>query len=31
MGVLDVKVQCCRPMHGQTRIAQARRVLREGP
>ena len=31
MGVLDVKVQCCWPMHGQTRIAQARRVLREGP
>ena len=31
MGVLDVKVQYCQPMHGQTRIAQARRVLREGP
>ena len=31
MGVLDVRVKCCRPMHGQTRIAQARRVLREGP
>ena len=31
MGVLDVRVQCCWPMHGQTRIAQARRVLREGP
>ena len=30
MGVLDVKVQCCWPLHGQTRIAQARRVLREG-
>ena len=31
MGVLDVRVKCCWPMHGQTRIAQARRVLREGP
>ena len=31
MGVLDVRVKCCQPMHGQTRIAQARRVLREGP
>ena len=31
MGVLDVRVQCCWPMRGQTRIAQARRVLREGP
>ena len=31
MGILDVRVQCCQPMHGQTRIAQARRVLREGP
>ena len=31
MGVLDVKVQCCWLMHGQYRIAQARRVLREGP
>ena len=30
MGVLDVRVQCCQPMCGQTRIAQARRVLREG-
>ena len=30
MGVLDVKVQCCWPMHGQSRIAQARRVLWEG-
>ena len=31
MGILDVSVQCCWPMHGQTRIAQARRVLWEGP
>ena len=31
MGVLDIRVQCCQPMRGQTRIAQARRVLREGP
>ena len=31
MGILDVSVQCCWPMHGQTRIAQARRVLQEGP
>ena len=31
MGVLDVRVQCCWPMCGQTRIAQVRRVLREGP
>ena len=31
MCVLYVKVQCCWPMHGQTRIAQARRALREGP
>ena len=31
MGILDVSVQCCRPMQGQTRIAQARRVLQEGP
>ena len=31
MGILDVRVKCCQPMHGQTRIAQARRVLREGP
>ena len=29
--IKDVSVQCCRPMCGQTRIAQARRVLREGP
>ena len=27
----EVSVQCCQPMHGQTRIVQARRVLREGP
>ena len=31
MGVSDVRVKCCQPMHGQTRIVQARRVLREGP
>ena len=31
MGILDVSIQCCQPMHGQTRIAQARRVLWEGP
>ena len=31
MGILDVSVQCCWPMHCQTRIAQARRVLWEGP
>ena len=31
MGILDVSVQCCWPMQGQTRIAQARRVLQEGP
>ena len=31
MSVLDVRVKCCRPMRGQTRLAQARRVLREGP
>ena len=31
MGVLDVKVQCCWLMHGQSRITQARRVLQEGP
>ena len=31
MGVLDVRVKCCRPMCGQTRIAQVRRVLWEGP
>ena len=27
MGILEVSVQCCWPMCGQTRIAQARRVL----
>ena len=31
IGINDVSVQCCWPMHGQTRIVQARRVLREGP
>ena len=31
MGIKDVIVQCCWPMHGQTRIAQAKRVLRERP
>ena len=31
MGVLEVRVQCCWPMCSQMRIAQARRVLREGP
>ena len=31
MGVLDIRVKCCWPMCGQTRIAQVRRVLREGP
>ena len=31
MGILDVSVQCCRPMQGQTRIAQVRKVLQEGP
>ena len=31
VGILDVSVQCCQPMHSQTRIAQARRVLWEGP
>ena len=30
MGILDASVQCCRTMCGQTRIAQARRVLQEG-
>ena len=30
MGVLDVRVQCCQPMHGQTRIAQARRGIEGG-
>ena len=31
MGIKDVSVQCCRPICNQTRIAQARRVLQEGP
>ena len=31
MGIFDVSVQCCRLMQGQTRIAQVRRVLQEGP
>ena len=31
IGINDVSVQCCQPMHCQTRIAQARRILREGP
>ena len=31
MGIKDVMVECCWPMHGQTRLAQAKRVLREGP
>ena len=31
IGIKDVSVQCCQPMRGQTTIAQARRVLREGP
>ena len=31
MGIKDVSVQCCWPIHSQTRIAQARRVLWEGP
>ena len=31
MGVIDVSVKCYRPMSGQVRIAQARRVLRESP
>ena len=30
-GVIDVRVKCYRPMSGQVRIAQARRVLRESP
>ena len=30
MGIKDVIVQCCWPIHSQTRIAQARRVLWEG-
>ena len=31
MGIKDVIVQCCWPIHGQTRIAQAKRVLWEEP
>ena len=31
MGVLDMRVNCYRPMGGQVRIAQAGRVLRESP
>ena len=31
MGVIDVSVRCYRPMSGQVRIAQARRVLGESP
>ena len=31
MGINDVSVQCCQPIHGQTSIAQAKRVLRDGP
>ena len=31
MGIKDVSVQCCWPICSQTRIAQARRVLKEGP
>ena len=31
MGIKDVTVQCCQPICGQTRIAQAKRVLWEGP
>ena len=31
MGVIDVSVKCYRPMGGQVRIAQVRRVLRESP
>ena len=31
MGIQDVTVQCCWPMHSQTRIAQAKRVQQEGP
>ena len=31
MGVIDVSVKCYRPMSGQVRIAQVRRVLRESP
>ena len=31
MVIKDVSVQCCWPKCGQTRIAQTRRVLQEGP
>ena len=31
MGVIDISVKCYRPMSGQVRIAQVRRVLRESP
>ena len=31
MGVIDARVKCYRPMGGQVRIAQAKRVLRESP
>ena len=31
MGIKDVSVQCCPPICSQTRVAQARRVLQEGP
>ena len=31
IGISKVSIQCCRPMCSQTRIAQAKRVLREGP
>ena len=31
MGIEDVSVQCCRSICGQTSIAQAKRVLRDGP
>ena len=31
MGIKDVSVQCCWPIHGQTRIVQTKRVLRDGP
>ena len=31
IGISEVSIQCCQPMHGQTRIVQAKRVLREGP
>ena len=31
MGINDVSVQCCQPICSQTRIAQAKRLLRDGP